>query len=204
MAVTAIAINCTLKSQSDESSSTDKMINLIAKSLAKHKVSLSETIRAVDFDIKAGVKSDEGEGDAWPAIRKRILDSDILILGTPVWLGQMSSVAKRVLEKMDAFLGETDKRQRMPSFSKVAVAAIVGNEDGAHAISADIFQALNDVGWTIPAAGVCYWVGEAMGSTNFKDLRKTPKKVQQAADMLASNAAHLARLLQVKKYPGIA
>src|SRR3546814_13340739 len=96
----------------------------------------------VDHDVKAGVTSDEGEGDAWPPIRGRILEADILIFGTPVWLGQMSSVAKRVLERMDAFLSETDDKGRMPSFSKIAVVGIVGNEDGAHAIPASLYQGL--------------------------------------------------------------
>ena len=72
----------------------------------------------------------------------------------------------------------------------------MGNEDGAHAASAQIFQALNDVGWTIPAVGVCYWVGEAMGSTDFKDLAETPEMVSKTANMVASNATHLAKLLQ--------
>lgn len=150
-----------------------------------------------------GVTSDEGEGDAWPEIRRRILAADILILGTPVWLGQMSSVAKRVLERMDAFFGETDERGRMPSFSKLAVVGVVGNEDGAHSITASLYQALADVGWTVPAGGACYWVGEAMGKTDFKDLPQVPEKVQQTADMLASNAAHLAELLKAQPYPGL-
>jgi hypothetical protein len=90
----------------------------------------------------------------------------------------------------------------MPSFSKVAVAAIVGNEDGAHNVTADLFQALNDEGWTIPASAACYWVGEAMQKTDFKDLPETPEKVKQAAAMTASNAAHLARLLKQNGYPG--
>jgi multimeric flavodoxin WrbA len=92
-------------------------------------------------------------------------------------MGQISSVAKRVLERMDVFLSETDDQGRMPSYGKVAVAAIVGNEDGAHFSSAQLFQAFNDVGWTIPAVAACYWVGEAMGSTNFKDLKDTPEMV---------------------------
>jgi hypothetical protein len=114
----------------------------------------------------------------------------------------MSSVAKRVVERMDAFLGETDDRGRMPSFSKLAVAAIVGNEDGAHNVTADLFQALNDEGWTIPSAGACYWVGEAMQKTDFKDLESIPENVRASARMLASNAAHLARLLKASPYPG--
>ena len=103
---------------------------------------------------------------------------------------------------MDAFLSETDDKARMPSYSKVAVAAIVGNEDGAHHVSSQIFQALNDVGWTIPAVAACYWVGEAMGSTDFKDLEHRPRKVTETAKMVAANAAHLARLLKQSPYPG--
>ena len=203
MPLKAIALNCSLKHASGEPSSTDAMIRLIGTEFGKHDVELSETIRIADHDIPPGVTSDEGEGDAWPDLRRRILDHDILIFGTPVWLGQMSSLAKRVLERMDAFLSETDEQSRMPSFGKTAVAAIVGNEDGAHRITADLFQALNDVGWTIPSAAACYWVGEAMGKTDFKDLPQVPENVQQTAAMLASNAAHATKLLKQSAYPGI-
>jgi len=82
------------------------------------------------------------------------------------------------------------------------VAAIVGNEDGAHFSSAQLFQSLNDTGWTIPAVAACYWVGEAMGSTDFQDLPETPEKVTKTAKMVASNAAHLAGLLKGATYPG--
>ena len=203
MTITAIAINCTLKSKPGEGSSTDKMIGGVADALAVHGVTLAETIRLAEFNIKPGVTSDEGPGDDWPGIRRRILEHDILIFGTPIWLGQMSSIAKRVLERMDAFLGETDERGRMPSFGKLAVAAIVGNEDGGHNVTADLFQGLNDEGWTIPAGAACYWVGEAMQKTDFKDLPKVPDKVTESAKMLASNAAHLAGLLKAQNYPGV-
>jgi multimeric flavodoxin WrbA len=179
------------------------MIGLLVGELKKHGVEFAETIRVADHDIKPGVESDEGDGDAWPDIRRRILDADILIFGTPIWLGQMSSVAKRVLERMDAFLSETDENGRMPSFGKVAVAAIVGNEDGAHNVTAGLFQALNDEGWTIPAGAANYWVGEAMHKTDFKDLPRVPDAVAQGAAMLASNAAHLAHLLKRDEYPGV-
>lgn len=203
MPLTAIAINCSLKARGGEQSSTDKMIKLIERALRAHGVALSGTIRMVQHDVKPGVTSDEGEGDAWPDLRRRILEADILIFGTPVWLGQMSSVAKRVLERMDAFLSETDEQGRMPSFGKVAVAAIVGNEDGAHAITADLYQALADTGWTVPASSSAYWVGEAMQKKDFKELPEVPKEVRQGVDMLASNAAHLARLLKERPYPGV-
>ena len=105
---------------------------------------------------------------------------------------------------MDAFLGETDDKGRMPAYGKVAICVSVGNEDGAHHVSADMLQALFDVGFTIPANPVTYWVGEAMGSVEYKDLKKTPDKVAQVNAMLASNTAHLARLLKAENYPGVA
>jgi multimeric flavodoxin WrbA len=201
MALSAIALNCSLKAKGD--SSTDAMIRVLAEAFGKHDAKLTETIRISAENVKTGVSSDEGDGDAWPAIRQKILAADILIFGTPIWMGQMGSVAKRVLERMDAFLSETDEAGRQPSFGKVAVAAIVGNEDGAHISSAQIFQSLNDTGWTIPAAAACYWVGEAMGDIDFKDLSKTPDKVLETAAMTAANAAHLAKLLKGKTYPGM-
>ena len=202
MDLKAVALNCTLK-RGAGASSTDLMISVIANELARHRVALTETIRIANYNILPGVSSDEGEGDDWPEVRRRILEADILIFGTPIWLGHMSSLAQRVLERMDAFLGEADERGRYPSFSKVAVAAIVGNEDGAHAVTAGLFQALNDEGWTIPAASACYWVGEAMQSVDLKDLDRVPDKVTQTARMLAANAAQLARMLKAEPYAGV-
>lgn len=200
MPIIAQPLNCTLKAKGD--SSTDAMIDLLAKAFRKQDVEVAETIRVAAHNVMPGVTSDEGKGDAWPAIRAKVLAADILILGTPIWMGQPSSVCKRVLERMDAFLGETDEQGRMPSYSKLAVVAVVGNEDGAHHVAAETFQALNDVGWTIPAVGCCYWVGEAMGDKDFKDLASTPQKVATTAGMVAANAAHLAALLKSKPFGG--
>lgn len=93
----AIALNCSLKPSDGEDSSTDRMIGLIVSELKKRGVEFRETIRIADHDVRPGVTSDEGEGDAWPDLRRRILAADILIFGTPIWLGQMSSLAKRVV-----------------------------------------------------------------------------------------------------------
>ena len=202
MSLKALALNGTLKSaDSSEPSSTGKLLELIAEEFTKHGVE-TKTIRLADHNIKPGVTSDEGEGDAWPEIRTQILQADILLVGTPIWLGQPGSVCKRALERMDAFLEETDDQGRMISYGKVAAVAVVGNEDGAHHVSAEVFQALNDVGFTIPANAVAYWVGEAMGSTNFVDLKKTPEAVEGMISMLARNTAHLAKLLKKSQYPG--
>ncbi len=201
MPLKALALNATLKSSSGEPSSTDRMLALIDEAMRKQDVE-TETIRLADHNILPGVTSDEGPGDAWPDIRKMILDADILVFGTPIWLGQPSSVAKRALERMDAFLEETDDQGRMVSYGRVAAVAVVGNEDGAHHVSAELYQALNDVGFTISANAVAYWVGEAMGSTNFVDLKQVPETVTTAVDMLARNTVHLAKLLKQNHYPG--
>lgn len=201
MALTALALNCTLKA-SGTASSTDKILGEVLAELARYDVT-GDLVRVVDLDIKPGVTSDEGEGDDWPRLREKVLAADILVFGTPIWLGQPSSVAKRVLERMDAFLSETDDNKRMPPFGKVAVVAIVGNEDGAHHCHAEIFQALNDVGFTLPAGAGTYWVGEAMASTDYKDLQKPYDKTVQTTRMLASNAVHLAGLLKSARYTGL-
>ncbi|NTE35475.1 flavodoxin family protein [Agrobacterium tumefaciens] len=202
MSLKVLALNATLKSStSAEPSSTEKLLTLILRELGNHDVQ-TETIRLADHDIKPGVTSDEGERDAWPAIREKIVAADILLIGTPIWLGQPSSVCKRALERMDAFLDETDEQGRMVSYGKVAAVAVVGNEDGAHHVSAELFQALNDVGFTIPANAVAYWVGEAMGSKNFVDFDETPEAVKTMVSMLVRNSVHLALLLKNSQYPG--
>lgn len=201
MALRALALNCTLK-RGDASSSTQVMLEHLLAEFSRAGIG-SEIVRCANLDIHPGVTSDEGPGDAWPDVRRKIFASDILVIGTPIWLGQPSSVCKRVLERLDAFISETDERKRMPSYGKLAVAAIVGNEDGAHHCAAEIFQALNDVGFTIPAGGSTYWVGEAMGSVDLADLPKIPEKVASTNRMLARSTAHLAGLLRQSAYPGV-
>ncbi|MCC6946743.1 MAG: NAD(P)H-dependent oxidoreductase [Bradyrhizobiaceae bacterium] len=200
MPLKAVAFNCTLK-HSPSPSSTERILREFLAALGEYDTE-GDIVRAVDHEIKPGVSADEGDGDAWPALRERVLAADIVILGSPIWLGQPSSVARRVLERMDAFLGEKDERGRMPSYGKVAVAAVVGNEDGAHHVAAEFQQALTEVGFTIPAGGVTYWVGEAMGGIDYKDLNEPPKVVAEWTKMLASNTAHLASLLKRDGYPG--
>ncbi len=195
------AITCSLRSSKDASSS-ELLAQQVLDEMKQYNIT-SSLIRAVDHDIKPGVELDMGAGDAWPAIREQVMNADILLLATPIWMGQPSSVVKRVLERLDAELSETDDQGRLLTYGKVAVVAVVGNEDGAHHVSAELFQALNDVGFTIPSIGVTYWVGEAMGSTDYKDLQETPESVTKTTKSLAANATHLARLLKADQYPAI-
>lgn len=113
----------------------------------------------------------------------------------------MSSIAQRVLERLDAELSRTDDAGRPAMTGKVAVAAVVGNEDGAHKIVADLFQGLNDIGFSIPAQGCTYWNDHAMGSTDYLDLDEPPEEVATTTATLARNTAHLARLLTEHRYP---
>ena len=108
-----------------------------------------DTVRVVDHDVRFGVSTDEGDGDEWPAIRAQVLDADILVISTPIWMGQPSSVCKMVLERLDAELGEADDNGHYPTTGKVACVAVVGNEDGAHHVVAECLQALNDVGFSV-------------------------------------------------------
>ncbi len=199
MPLRATALNCTLNPSPAESS-TELLAQQVLDELARHDVTGS-VVRVVDHDVRPGVELDMGDGDEWPGIRETIMASDILVLATPTWLGQHSSVCQRVLERLDAELSEKDEEGRLRTYGKVAVGVVVGNEDGAHHISAVLFQSLNDVGFTIPAGGVTYWNGEAMHGTDYKDLGSTPDTVASTTATLAANAAHLAKTLATAPYP---
>jgi multimeric flavodoxin WrbA len=196
----AVALVCSLK-PSPAPSSSDLIARQVLEQLAQHDVT-GEVVRVVDHDVKPGVDKDMGEGDAWPAIRQKVLAADVLVLATPTWMGQASSVCMRVLERLDAELSEKDDQGRPSVFGKVAVCAVVGNEDGAHHIASQVFQALNDVGFSIPAQGSTYWNGEAMQGTDYLDLEETPEATAGTNRTVAANAAHLARLLKAAGYPG--
>ena len=197
--LTALVLNCTLK-PSPTSSSAQKLGQDLVDALAEHKVD-SEIVRVVDHAVRFGVTTDEGDGDEWPALRAKVVAADILVVATPIWMGQPSSVCKMVLERLDAELGETDEEGRPSMFGKVAGVAVVGNEDGAHHVSAEVYQSLSDVGFTIPAQAVTYWVGEAMQGTDYQDLDETPEKTATATRTAAANAVHLARMLRSSRYP---
>jgi multimeric flavodoxin WrbA len=197
--LTAVALVCTLK-PGPQRSSTEKLAREVLDALAGHGIG-GDLVRVVDHDVQPGVEVDMGAGDAWPTLRNQVLAADILIMATPTWMGHPSSIAHRVLERLDAELSQTDSEGRPTLYGKVAVAAVVGNEDGAHLVSAELFQALNDVGYTIPAQGVTYWNGEAMAETDYQDLPKVPEATAGTTRTVAANAAHLAAQLAGVPYP---
>ena len=194
----ALALVCTLSPSPARSSSellAQQLLDAFSDDVA------GEIVRVVDHDVRPGVQLDMGDGDAWPGIRQRVIDADILVLATPTWMGQASSVCQRVLERLDAELSETDDEGRPLTFGKVAVVVVVGNEDGAHHISGVLYQCLSDVGFTIPAQGVTYWNGEAMHATDYQDLDTTPETTAGTTAVAAANAVHLAALLKATPYP---
>ena len=195
----ALVLGCSLKRSPAESSS-----DLLGSQVLAAFDGLGVTggmVRVVDHDVRFGVSTDEGDGDAWPALREKGLAADVLVLVTPIWMGQPSSVCKMVLERLDAEISETDDEGRPLVFGKVAAIGVVGNEDGAHHVTAELAQALSDVGFTSPARAATYWVGEAMQAVDYKDLDATPEKTAGTTEVLARNATHLAGLLAASPYP---
>ncbi|MEG2577842.1 MAG: NAD(P)H-dependent oxidoreductase [Glutamicibacter sp.] len=197
--INALILVCTL-SPSPKASSSDLLARQVAAEFTGHQVH-SEILRIADFDVKPGVLKDMGGGDQWPGIRQKLLAADILVLATPIWVGHPSSLAQRVLERLDAELSQTDEQGRPILFGKVGVVAVVGNEDGAHHVIADLGQGLADVGFTLPAQGSTYWVGQAMHTTDYQDLDQTPQVTANATQIATRNAAHLARLLKARPFP---
>lgn len=197
--LTALVLACSLK-RSPADSSSERLGREVLAALAEHDVG-GNLVRVADHHVRFGVSLDEGDGDGWPALREKVLGAEILIIATPIWMGQPASVAKMVLERLDAELDETDSAGRPTMYGKVALVAVVGNEDGAHHVTAEILQALNDVGFSVPAAGGTYWVGEAMQSTDYMDIGPRPDTTGAATKTAAANAAHLARLLREHPYP---
>ncbi|HEX6229883.1 MAG TPA: NAD(P)H-dependent oxidoreductase [Solirubrobacterales bacterium] len=151
----AVVVNCTLKG-SPEPSNTGALAGVVASALQERGVEVEE-VRAVDHALPPGVESDLGGSDEWPGIRARILDAEILVFASPTWLGRPSSVAQRVLERMDAMLAEQDDEGRPVAYNHVAGVVVTGNEDGAHHVISEISGALIDIGFTVPGQSWTYW-----------------------------------------------
>jgi multimeric flavodoxin WrbA len=152
----ALALNCTLKRSPDESN-TAALAQVVLDALAANGVA-TDMIRVADHVVEPGVVSEAvTDADEWPSLRAKVVAADILIIATPTWLGQPSSIAKRVLERMDALLSETKDDGRPIAYDKVAGVVVTGNEDGAHHCIAEVSGALIDIGYTIAGQGWTYW-----------------------------------------------
>ncbi len=187
-------INCTLK-PSPAPSNTQALADVVVDYLRKEGVEV-ETIRAVDHDIRPGVEDDMGDGDQWPPIRAKVLDSEILVIATPTWVGKPSSVAQRVIERMDALISQTDDQGRPVAYNRVAGVVNTGNEDGAHHVITEICGALVDIGYTIPAQAWTYWhLGPGAGP-NYLDDERGHEWSAKTGRAMAANLLAVARALQ--------
>jgi len=195
----AVVLNCTLK-PGPETSNTEALAREVCNALSEHGVE-SELIRVVDSNVATGVTSDEGEGDGWPEIRQKILAAEILILATPTWVGQPSSVAQKVVERLDAMLSETDDADRPVAYNRVGGIVVTGNEDGAHHIIGVLAQVLIDVGFTVPGQSWTYWNrGPGAGPSYLETDEKHDWSIKQAR-VAASNLVAVARALAATPIP---
>jgi multimeric flavodoxin WrbA len=197
----AICLNCTLK-RSPDPSNTESLAEVVLAALRAEGVK-TDTVRLVDHTIEPGVVSEAvTEKDEWPAIRERILAADILVVATPTWLGQISSVAKRALERMDAFLSETREDGETPvAYNRVAGVVVTGNEDGAHHCISEISGALIDIGYTIPGQSWTYWnKGPGPGEEEWLNTTERDWSIK-TGKTAAQNLLAAARALQTAPIP---
>ncbi|MCW8379625.1 flavodoxin family protein [Streptomyces justiciae] len=189
----ALVINCTLK-PSPEPSNTEALAEVVTARLSGYGVQVS-SVRAVDLDIAPGVVTDAGDGDEWPGVHDRLLESEILVVASPTWLGRPSSVAQRVLERMDAMMTETDDEERPVAYNRVAGVVVTGNEDGAHHVISEISGALADIGYTIPGQAWTYWhLGPGPGP-DYLDEEKGRDWAHSTGRTMADNLHGVARAL---------
>ncbi|MFI0238052.1 flavodoxin family protein [Streptomyces sp. NPDC016845] len=195
----ALVINCTLK-PSPQPSNTEALAGTVIAALKGHGVEV-DLVRAVDLNLKPGVETDMGEGDDWPDVHEKLLAARILVIASPTWVGRPSSVAQRVLERMDAMLGETDDQGRPAAFNRVAGTLVTGNEDGAHHVISEIHGALGDIGYTVPGQAWTYWhLGPGPGPDYLDDDRGHDWSASTGRAM-ASNLVHVAEALDHHPVP---
>ena len=161
----ALILNCTLKA-SPEQSNTQALLNVVAEAMRQDEIDV-DVVRVVDHTVRPGVSNDEGDGDAWPTILALLRNAEILVIATPTWLGQPSSIAKRVLERMDALISETDDQGRPFAYNRVGGIVVTGNEDGAHASAETTVFNMTHLGFTMPPNCDTYWVGDAGPGPSF-------------------------------------
>lgn len=155
--LTAVYINCTLK-KSPQKSHTQTLMEVSKAILVKEKVKIDE-IRLIDHEVATGIYPDMTkhgwEVDEWPALFKRIMKADVLIVGTPIWLGEKSSIAQKLIERLYAMSSETNDKGQYIFYGKVGGCVITGNEDGIKHCAMGILYALQHVGYAIPPQADC-------------------------------------------------
>lgn len=203
--ITALFINCSIKKNKKESH-TQLLIDKVVDIMKKEKVKVSQ-IYALDHDIAFGMIKDgkeEGLKDEWPNIQKQIMAADILVIGTPIWLGVKSSVATMVIERMYAYSGDYNAKGQYLYYGKTGGCIITGNEDGIKHCAMDILFALQHIGYTVPPQADCGWIGEAGPGPSYGDKVKgsdvpagfNNEFTNRNASFMAWNLMHMARMLK--------
>lgn len=197
----AVFINCTLK-KSPDVSNTEGLMKVSQAIMDKQGVA-TQMIRFVDHDIAHGVYPDMTkhgwERDDWPQIWAQVKAADILVVGTPIWLGEESSVARMLIERLYAQSGDMNEKGQYGYYGKVGGCIVTGNEDGIKHVAMSVLYALQHVGYTIPPQADAGWIGEAGPGPSYLDpYSGGPQNdfTQRNTTFMSWNLMHLAALLK--------
>ncbi|HKL40917.1 MAG TPA: NAD(P)H-dependent oxidoreductase [Cryomorphaceae bacterium] len=204
-----VFVNCTLK-KSPETSHTDSLMEVSKGILAKEKVKF-DTIRLVDHEVASGVYPDmtehNWEKDEWPTLFNQIIEADILIVGTPIWLGEKSSIAQKLIERLYAMSSKMNEKGQYLFYGKVGGCMVTGNEDGVKHCAMGILYALQHVGYSIPPQADSGWIGEVGPGPSYGDKEWKGEKLKHPVGFksdftnrnttfMTYNLLHLASLLK--------
>lgn len=163
----------------------------------------TSTIRAADLDIPPGVQPDMTEhgwdSDGWPAIQKQVMAADILVIGTPIWLGDKSSICTRVIERLYGWSGKLNEKGQYAYYGRVGGCIVTGNEDGIKHCAMNILYSLQHLGYVIPPQADAGWIGEAGPGPSYGDDGKVGLDndfIQRNTTFMAWNLMHMARMLK--------
>lgn len=195
----ALFLNSSLK-QSPELSHTSGLLEEAAAWFEKLGVE-TEEIRLADYVILPGMKPDMENGDQWPDIMKKVMQAEILIVGTPVWIGEKSSVATLAMERLYASSGELNDSGQSIYYNKVGGAVITGNEDGAKESAKSILYGLSHIGFTVPPNVDAYWVGEAGPGPSYLETERDNEFTLRNTRIMSYNLVHFARMLESTPIP---
>ena len=200
MKLKAVILNCTLKT-GEEKSNTRALIDEMVKIFDEEEVE-SEIIRLADYQISFGITADAGNGDEWPKVFEKVLEADILVFGTPIWLGEKSSIATLAMERLYGASSWTNSKGQYIYYNKVGGALITGNEDGAKQSASSILYGLSHIGFTVPPNVDAYWVGEAGPGPSFIEAEGYKNDfTRKNTKIMAYNLIHFARLLKSNPIP---
>lgn len=197
----ALFLNCTLK-KSPTLSHTEGLMKVSKAIMETNRVTV-EMLRPVDYDIAYGVYPDMTEHgwerDDWPEIQKKVMAADILVIGSPIWLGDKSSVCTNVIERLYAYSGNLNERGQYAYYGRVGGCIITGNEDGIKHCSMNILYSLQHLGYTIPPQADAGWIGEAGPGPSYLDEGSGGPQndfTQRNTTFMTWNLLHFARMLK--------